>query len=775
MHEESIPGYQILKPLGQGAYARVFKAVRESDDQIVALKVGHSHLDSMQLERFKREARVLSRLHHPNIATFFKVGAWQKGSETRPYLEMEWIDGQAIDQYCSAQNLSVPETVNVFRQVLSAVKYAHQKGVIHRDIKSSNVIVSQSGQVKLLDFGIALEQDETDARLTLTGELLGTLAFMSPEQVKGLPDDVDTRSDIYALGVLLFKMLTQHFPLKLNSQEMGFSLKQILEAQPMNLDQFDKQLDADLNVIVQCALEKNPDQRFQTLDDMDKAIQAWSNHESLTMGSYSYHRQIRWMYRRHKTALASLLLAFMGLGIGLIFAIKFALDSDAAKLMAEKEAQSNQRVIEFLNQVLTSADPEQDQGKNLTVLQVVQSAEASIEHTLSDEPRVEAHLRNTLGSVYYSLGDYAAAQRHFNQGLIRLDEQSDHSALTAQLRLNQIMSDYQMGVEQSAIEKIETWIEQAESDRMSYDLIRGAKLEMAAIAYFNGDLKQSMSLFKQVQRAMVEQPEHPHRLTAMAGLSTIHREAGDFDQARKLLQSVHDIQQQTLGDDHPSTLGSLLNLAKIHQREGDLDQAESMYLYIIAKRSHILGPQHPSTLITEATLLSLYISRGDLEQADVLSEPLLENMKRYMGLANPQTLTTLNLRAYLLEDLQRYSEAEALYPSLIKAYELAGLSGSTELFTVKNNQAMLWKKMGRLQAAKLGFQSFYPQALEQLGASHLLTAIYQGNYGEVLSANGDRDLAIPMLENSLQLLQDTLGVEHPRVIKAKTRLDQALK
>ena len=298
-----IKGYEILGVLGEAAQGQVWRAKQLSTGRMVALKVPHSDLlrSRKAMARFAREIQLTARLNHPNIARIYDSGLY----EGLYYYAMELIEGVPLDEYAQRRNLSVEQTMELMLQVCQAIQHAHQNGVIHRDIKPSNILVSWDGRPRVLDFGLAraLLGESTYKSISMDGEVTGTPAYMSPEQAAGLHERLDTRTDVYSLGVVLYQMLTGHFPYDVDTSTLE-TLQNIRESEPIDPAKFVRKLDRDIQAIVLKALAKDPDERYQSAAEMVGDIKRWLEGEPVQARAYQSSRlwQKVWSKRRYVLA-----------------------------------------------------------------------------------------------------------------------------------------------------------------------------------------------------------------------------------------------------------------------------------------------------------------------------------------------------------------------------------------------------------------------------------------------------------------------------------------
>lgn len=313
-----IEGYKIFEQIGEGGMGAVWRAIQISTNREVALKVTNAQVfgSKRALARFEREVELAARLEHPNVARVYDSGIHQKVY----YYAMERIDGLPLDEYVEREQLSVRKTIGLMNTVFSAVQYAHQRGVIHRDLKSSNILVTDDGQTHILDFGLAkdLLNNQTDRTVSLDGDILGTPAYMSPEQAAGQLDQVDTRSDIYSLGVILYHLLTHNWPYDVEGTHFEV-LRNIQEQEPERPSNIIKQIDRDLEAILLQSLQKEPDKRYQSVTELKEDTQNWLEGLPVRARSINSWYLLGKFIMRHRTATAIvILLAVIILSTGFI-------------------------------------------------------------------------------------------------------------------------------------------------------------------------------------------------------------------------------------------------------------------------------------------------------------------------------------------------------------------------------------------------------------------------------------------------------------------------
>lgn len=399
-----IAGFDILEQLHRGGQGVVYKARQHRPHRLVALKVlrDDAVASTRDRARFDREIELAASLRHPNIVTVYEVGM----SGGRRYFAMEYVDGLPLDRYLAEHGLPLRARVELLLKICRAVQAAHQRGVIHRDLKPGNLLVDDEGEPRVLDFGIARPTDNlpsSQGKLTFTGEFVGTLAYCAPEQVSGDADRADVRSDVYALGVVAFEMLTGRLPHDLPA-DLAEALRCIREAAPLPPTRIRSGIDNDLETIVLQALAKDMDSRYSSVEALAHDLERYLNGEPIAAKRDSPWYVLRKSVQRHRVAVgaaagAFVLLALFGATMALLYQ------------RAERAAQRALRTQRFLQETLSSANA-WSLGPDATLLEVLAQAERAIQTDLANQPDVEAELRYTLGLTYASVRHDAAAQRH---------------------------------------------------------------------------------------------------------------------------------------------------------------------------------------------------------------------------------------------------------------------------------------------------------------------------------------------------------------------------
>ena len=423
-----IGSYRILDIIGEGGMGVVYRAEQDNPRRTVALKVIRRGLASPALlRRFDLEARVLGCLQHPGIAQIFEAGTATENGVGQPFFAMELVDGPSLTDYALLHRLGLRQRLELLARVCDAVQHAHQKGVIHRDLKPVNILVDSAGQPKILDFGVARLTDADTQPATLqtdAGQIVGTIAYMSPEQIAGDSGALDTRSDVYALGVLGFELLAGRSPHDLHGKSLPDVIATLREKEPLRLGTANRACRGDLETIISKAMEKDRERRYSSASELAADLRRFLRREPITARPPSATYQLRKMMSRHKLPFTFAALLFLVVTVFAVFGTYQALtiSRQAGRITEERDnalrqARIARAVNDFLNNdLLASVDPEQE-GHDVRVQQILAKASQSIREKFGDEPLVRAAILQTLGNSYRSLGDYEIAQTHLSEAL----------------------------------------------------------------------------------------------------------------------------------------------------------------------------------------------------------------------------------------------------------------------------------------------------------------------------------------------------------------------
>jgi serine/threonine protein kinase len=418
---QQIGAYTIVRLIGSGGMGNVYEAAQNQPRRTVALKLMRSSLASDQeLRRFQYESELLGRLRHPNIAHVYEAGIHEHGPLGVPYFAMEYVaDSRHILDYATVAALTVAQRIELFIAVCEAVQHGHQKGIVHCDLKPGNILVDRSGTPKVIDYGVAravdIDMPMTTVRTSM-GALIGTLQYMSPEQLTGNHDAVDTRSDVYALGLVLFELLAGRRPYDLVGKTLSDAIQSVEVLPCPRLDSVSSQCRGDMTTIVAKAMDKERGRRYQSPGEFAADLRRVLQHEPIEARPASALYRFRKFAARNTPLVATGTLGIVALATGLAVAGWQFRTATIERDRARVEARKSEHINDFLKNVLASADPRRSTAE-VSIREALDRAAGTIELDLANEPQVRADVHATIGSIYVRLQLLDKAEHHLRAAL----------------------------------------------------------------------------------------------------------------------------------------------------------------------------------------------------------------------------------------------------------------------------------------------------------------------------------------------------------------------
>ena len=679
--------YQLIAKLGEGGMGAVWLAEQHAPvKRQVALKLIRAAIRSEStLQRFELERQALAIMNHPAIARVFDAGTTQEG---QPYFVMEYVPGVPISLYCKQKGLTIPERLHLLIEVCEAVQHAHQKAIIHRDLKPSNILVTEiDGKAlpRIIDFGIAKaltttpSAKEEETMFTQPGGMVGTLGYMSPEQADPGALDVDTRTDVYSLGAVLYELLTGSLPFDVKvwkTKSLYEVLSQLREQDPQrpsarlksslhgssgassSAPAFTTELAADLDWIVMKAIDKDRERRYSSALELASDLGRYLKHEPVIARPPSVLYRAQKFVRRNRLAVAfAAVLALLMVGFG----ARLTIERDRAN----REAELSKNVTDFMTNVFNVSNPNEARGNSVTARELLDKASAQIASTPGNGSQVQARMMATMGKTYMGLGLFQQA------GPLLAQAAAIQSRLLGAESPETLWSQSQLGYVYQGQGKYADGEKLLRQTLESQQRVLGANhpQTLATVVLLAGNLTEQGKFVEAealIRRALAAQQktlgvDSQETLRSMRDLSENLRAQGRYGEAESLGRETLKISTQRLGPDHPLTISTLSNLAMTLQGERKYSEAETLLRDTLARVTRVYGPQAKNTLATLSNLGVILQQAGKLHEAETLQRDELARTSATMGPEHPDTLGSMDNLAETLALEKKLPESEQLF------------------------------------------------------------------------------------------------------------------
>ncbi len=743
---DTIGPYRLLQQIGEGGMGEVWLAEQSSPiKRRVAVKVIKRGMDTKSfIARFEAERQALAMMDHPTIARVFDAGETADG---RPFFVMEHIKGEPITNYCDTHRLSTRDRLELFTSVCTGVQHAHQKAIIHRDLKPSNVLVAiQDGRPvpKIIDFGVAkaLAQPLTEKTMfTELGQMIGTPAYMSPEQAEMSGLNVDTRTDVYALGVLLYQLLTGDLPFDLvELRKAGYSemMRVLREQEPprpstrvstvrdhsvttasnrrTEPSKLKHELRGDLDWVVMKAIEKDRNRRYDTANGLAMDIGRYLADEPVAAGPPSNAYRVRKFIRRHRVGVAvAALLAVLLVAFGVTMA------AQARRIAAERDRA--ELVSDFMIDLFYSSDTGETGGEEITAREILDRGAERIESELADEPETQARLMLAMGDVYRNLGLYENATRLLEGALKRNVETTGPTSFET--------ARTQMGL---------AWL-----------LTHDARYERA----------------EELQRRAIEtlrtrnyDPVHLAGAYNNLVFGFLRRGGQLPEEALPLLEEALEIQTEHLGDENPEVAGTLFHTAWALCRTGQAEECAAMYRRTLAMRRRIFDGDHASTGWTLNNLAHVETALGNPEAGLELAIEAYEMNRRLYGELHPELGFNLEGQYRAHQAMNNHEAALAAIREATAIDRQILPPDHPRLATRLNSLVVALWNVGDISNARIYLEEAMKLRRARSGSDHPSIATFLNNLGELDLALGDVDSAADRLQQAHEIVVAARGEDH---------------
>ncbi|MBL8737938.1 MAG: serine/threonine protein kinase [Planctomycetes bacterium] len=747
--------FRLLEPIGEGGMGRVWLAEQAHPARRVAVKVMHAGFaGGRHAERFRAEIDLLARLQHPGIAQVFEAGVEADGTA---WFAMELVEGAAPVTHGPTRR-APRAIVDTFLAVCDAVQHAHGRGVIHRDLKPANILVPAGGGVKVIDFGIARPLERGAAEGTRAGEIVGTLAYMSPEQVLGSATDV--RTDVYGLGVVLYELLAGQRPFEFAGLPITSACRLLVEQDPEPMTRRAPDVPQELGWIVQKAMRKAPPERYQTVGELAADLRAWLAHEPVRAAPPGVGYLLRKFVQRHRTGVAAAALVvatLLGAFATTAVALVRARDAEASERLRRQEAQDSeararlaeaaerqrrqeaeeagQRAeasLDFLLGVFGSVRPDRG-SRDVKLVDALTVAAATVDRELAHNPGVHAALGRAIGVAWFSLGKLDVAEQRLRDSLtVHRQRHGDDDLRTVRVQL-----------------------------------------DLVCVLLARGQVDAAEALLTPATAALASLPEaHELRGTATLHRAELHRARGDRAAAAALLRPLVDRLRAEQPEDRDTLLASNLLAGVLHE-QGDLDSAEPLYRFAIDGFRARGELRNLDLLSATNNLLMLLNSRGSRAEMVPLLEQLVGTCKEVRGPQHPETIGTISNLGGVLYMLGEFGRARDTFREALAAFPPGTDESDRVLQTVLANLCKLELENGDLEAASRHGERVLATRRKVLGPDHELTVTTAVMCADIVRRSGRLDEARQRLADAEARAAAATPVQWANRVRALAPLAEA--
>jgi len=751
--------YELVRELGSGGMGEVYLARRADEfEHQVAIKLVRSGQDSAEvLRRFRAERQILANLDHPNIAKLLDGGRTPHG---QPYFVMEYVPGLPITEYCDRKGLNIRARLELFMQACAAVQHAHQNAIIHRDLKPANILVIEvDGKPvsRIIDFGIAKAASSNridQTLLTQFGYFVGTPGYMSPEQADPEAKNIDSRTDVYSLGAILYVLLTGLQPFESAPGKMppldewlrqlrkeepprpsvkvhagGAAASATAAARSTTPAQLLSVLRGDLGWITMKALERERERRYGTPAEFAADLQRYLNDRPVmarpTTRAYRFGKYIR----RHWAASAAAAGFVLLLGA-------FSLLQAVQLRTITRERDRATRVTDFMTGMFKVSDPSEARGNSVTAREILDKASKDASQGLAEDPEVQSQMMQVMARTYQNLGLYGRAQelaQHALQMRLRLDGSHDPQTLEAMSLLGWILARERHDTEAEKLERQALAGEQEILGADDPETLR-TKDYLAVILQHEGHGDQAEPLAREVVEAANRRlgGDNPLTLEWTNHLGVVQITRGEFADAERNYRHLLEVERRVLGFDHPESLKALSNLAMTLPAQQRWAEAEALARESLTLHRRVLGPEHQNTVKAMENLANMLIHGRQFSAADQLTREALAVRLRTLGADHPDTLNSQAALGDILVREGKLDEAE------------------------------------RLQRQTLASR------VRVLGAKHSLTGVAEADIAETLIQEGRYAEAEGMARDAFEILREQMVAQHVYTLSAMEELGKAL-
>lgn len=740
--------YQVIRRIGEGGMGAVYLAEQDNPRRMVALKIIRPGLVSRALlRRFEHEAHVLGRLQHPGIAQIFEAGMHDSGDGAQPYFAMEFVDGRQMSSFLADEQVDVRVRLELLAAIADAVEHAHQRGVIHRDLKPGNILVSRTAnglEPKILDFGVARAIDSDVQATTLhtgAGQIIGTVAYMSPEQAAGDPDDIDTRSDVYALGVIGYEALSGKPPHDLAKRTVPDALRTILESDPTRLGTMHRELAGDVETIIARAMEKDRARRYQSAAEFAADIRRHLRDDPILARPPSTIYQLRKFARRNRALVVGLAAVFVVLIAGIV-------GTSIGMQRALDQARKAQRMNEYLRGMIAFLDPSVTKNNQVTLRNVLDDASKRVDSELAGEPDVAAEILITIARGYSNIAEYELAAKHGKRaielmtGLRSADDPV--FALVWEL-VGQAYFRENKPAEAEHAYRAALAINRSAMGDANPDTLGNIRdiIHLLEIQDKAADIDELVAVARRAAEALPLESSDERVGLALEAVADVLGTQHMLEESEKLYLRAIDVLGRADGSPYAieQRIVSTRNLSFIYEMQGRAQLAEDFNRRAVDMSIEQFGLEHEVTLISMQGWMRTLRGLGKLEESEKVARQSMEITAKLYGTDGNEYAHDLHNLAMVVRERGRPAEAIPMFQEALAIRRARLDAGDIDLIRTMSGLGMSLVDCDRGAEAVPILREAAEHRLQQLGENHSSIPGMRTIYGVALVQAGDYEEA----------------------------------